>query len=173
MLIKIAGGVFVIAASTGLGLSLAGQWKTRLELLEQLRKMVFLLKGEILYANSPLEEAFERVGTKAAGVLGELFAAVAKRIRNQSGELFYTMWREEIEQIDKSVPLTKEDRQSLTSFGENLGYLDSQMQERTILLYLEQLDLSIAYLREHQREKSRLYTTLGIMGGLFLTIVMC
>ncbi|MBS6643274.1 MAG: stage III sporulation protein AB [Clostridiaceae bacterium] len=173
MLIKMIGGACVIAASSGLGISMAGQWKKRLELLEQLRKMIFLLKGEILYANAPLEEAFERVGNKSGGVLGTLFTAVSQRIRNQCGEPFFTMWIEEINGMDSRILLSKEDRQSLISFGEHLGYLDCEMQERTILLYLEQLDLTIAYLREHQREKSRLYTSLGIMGGLFLTIVMC
>ena len=46
------------------------------------------------------------------------------------------------------------------------------MQERTLGLYLEQLDISIEYLRTNQREKCRLYTSLGIMGGMFLVIVM-
>ena len=45
------------------------------------------------------------------------------------------------------------------------------MQERTLGLYLEQLDISIEYLRTNQREKCRLYTSLGIMGGMFLVIV--
>ncbi|MGL6218963.1 MAG: stage III sporulation protein AB, partial [Lacrimispora sphenoides] len=64
------------------------------------------------------------------------------------------------------------DKQNLKGLGEHLGYLDMDMQERNILLYLEQLDLTIGYLRKHKQEKSRLYTSLGIMGGLFLTIVM-
>ena len=46
------------------------------------------------------------------------------------------------------------------------------LQERTLGLYLEQLDISIEYLRTNQREKCRLYTSLGIMGGMFLVIVM-
>ena len=136
MLVKLIGGAFVIAASSGLGISMADQWKKHLELLEQLRRMIFLLKGEILYANSPLEEAFERVGKKSGGVMGTFFCSVAERIRNQSGEPFFTMWKEEIEALDRSVPLSGEDRQSLAGFGEHLGYLDSEMQERTILLYL-------------------------------------
>lgn len=58
-------------------------------------------------------------------------------------------------------------------FGEHLGYLDLEMQEHTVALYLEQLELSIQFYREHEREQSRLYTSLGIMGGLFLSIIMC
>lgn len=172
MLFKIAGAILVVAASSGLGFSLSNRLKARLNTLEQLKRMIFLLKGEILYANAPLEEAFERVGGKTGGFLGDMFVAVSKRIADQRGEPFFTMWKEEILKMGKESPLSDKDRQELSSFGEHLGYLDSQMQERTILLYLEQLDLSISYLRDNQKEKSRLYTSLGVMGGLFLVIVM-
>ena len=70
------------------------------------------------------------------------------------------------------LPLTEEDLEQLAGLGEHLGYLDVDMQERTLGLYLEQLDISIEYLRTNQREKCRLYTSLGIMGGMFLVIVM-
>ena len=66
----------------------------------------------------------------------------------------------------------KEYLEQLAGLGEHLGYLDVDMQERTLGLYLEQLDISIEYLRTNQREKCRLYTSLGIMGGMFLVIVM-
>ena len=56
--------------------------------------------------------------------------------------------------------------------GSNLGYLDLKMQERTILLYLEQLDETIGFLKEHGRERRKLYMSLGVMGGLFLTIAL-
>lgn len=46
------------------------------------------------------------------------------------------------------------------------------MQERNLLLYLEQLDVQIQLLREHRQERCRLYSSLGIMSGLFLTILM-
>ena len=46
------------------------------------------------------------------------------------------------------------------------------MQERNLLLYLEQLDVQIQLLREHRQERCRLYSSLGIMSGLFLTILL-
>ena len=65
------------------------------------------------------------------------------------------------------LPLTKEDWEQFFALGNNLGYLDLTMQERTILLYLEQLDETIGFLKEHSRERRRLYMSLGVIGGLF------
>lgn len=170
--LRIIGALLVIISCSGLGFFMAAQWNEHLRTVEKLRKMIFLLKGEIVYANSPLTEAFERTGRKAGGEIGVLFESVSERLSGQQGDTFYTVWQEEIDKLPREVCLSKEDKQNLKGLGEHLGYLDMDMQERNILLYLEQLDLTIGYLRKHKQEKSRLYTSLGIMGGLFLTIVM-
>ena len=59
----------------------------------------------------------------------------------------------------------QEDLEQLAHLGSIWGYLDVDMQERTLKLYLEQLDLTIDYLRQNQRgEKCRLYTKPGNHG---------
>lgn len=173
MVLKLTGSLLVICSCGALGMWKAEQWKEHLRSLEQLRKMIVLLKGEILYGLTPLGEAFSHGANKSEGVLAELFRQVAERIDSQEGELFYVIWREEIGKKRKELPLSDREIRELTEFGEHLGYLDLEMQEHTVALYLEQLDLSIRFYREHEREHSRLYTSLGIMGGLFLSIVMC
>ena len=40
------------------------------------------------------------------------------------------------------------------------------------VLYLEELDLRIQDMREHRQERCRLYSSLGVMSGLFLTILL-
>ena len=140
MVLKLTGSFLVTCSCGALGMWKAAQWKEHLKMLEQLKKMVIMLRGEILYTHAPLGEAFGHVGRKSDGILGELFLR-------------------ELEE--------------LTAFGEHLGYLDLEMQEHTVALYMEQLDMSIGFYREHEREQSRLYTSLGIMGGLFLSIMMC
>ena len=171
-LTKIAGACLVIISCSGLGIFASGQFSQRLKNLEQLRQMIFLLKGEIVYGRSPLTDAFERVGARGRGEIAEAFKRTGQRLSDQPGEPFFIIWQEEIDRIPEKFPLLEEDRQKLKDMGEHLGYLDTEQQERTILLYLEQLDLSIEYLRSHRQERVRLYTSLGIMGGLFLTIVL-
>ena len=51
-------------------------------------------------------------------------------------------------------------------------FLDRETQERTLLLYLEQVDTELEVLREHRQERCRLYTSLGVMGGLFLAVIL-
>lgn len=176
MWIKWLGAILILVSAPGLGIWLAAQWKNRIRQLERLRQMIYFLKGEITYSHAPLAEALERVGRRGGGAVGAAFLRVAERICRQEGESLQEIWGQETEAMacgNKNLPLTKEDLEQLKALGDHLGYLDVDMQERTLLLYLEQLDMTIDYLQKHRQEKCRLYTSLGVMGGIFLVIVMC
>ena len=119
--------------------------------------MVFLLKGQILYASAPLPEALETVGKRMDGALGTLFLETAASLESQPGEPFPVIWRKVVSVMEGKTALSKSDRQT---------------QERTLLLYLEQVDTELEVLREHRQERCRLYTSLGVMGGLFLAVIL-
>lgn len=59
MFFKWTGGLLILFAGSGMGVWLAWGYKKRLQTLETLRRMVYCLKGEIVYSHAPLEEAFE------------------------------------------------------------------------------------------------------------------
>ena len=105
--IRLLGAVLVVVSCSGMGFFLAGQWGERLKTMEHLRKMIFLLKGEIVYARSALPESFERTGKKGGGEIGDLFVRVAGRMEGQRGEPFYDIWQEEIEKLPKAFCLQR------------------------------------------------------------------
>ncbi len=168
---RMAGAVCTVAGASGLGFWMAGQYGRRLEELLRLRQMIVLLKGQILYANATLAEAFSEVGGRTEGALSELFQGAARQMSSQDGKLFGEIWKSQVEACRNPV-LTKSDMQELAGLGAHLGYMDREMQERTLLFYLEQLDLTIDMLRQQKQERCRMYSSLGVMGGLFLTILL-
>lgn len=176
---KWIGACMVTLGCTGLGQHMAREWRLRLRVLEQLRQMIYFLKGEILYGHTALGEALRRVGERCRKPEGErglegmplFFLSVAERIERQEGESFSLIWKEELEKIN-DIPLKESDLSSLKALGDHLGYLDLEMQERNLLLYIEQLDGQIMFLKQNVKERTKLYTSLGVMGGLFLSIVM-
>jgi stage III sporulation protein AB len=71
-----------------------------------------------------------------------------------------------------NTSLSKKDKLHLIGFGENLGYLDKEMQMNTFDLYISQLEEEITDLSKSVKEKAYLYNSLGIMAGIFITIIM-
>lgn len=175
--LRCLGAVLVILGASGFGISMAAQYTKRLSQLEQLRRMIFLLKGQIVYANASLPEAFEAVGKRENGPLGTLFLRVAEQAETLEEADFSAVWEQEIGKMEEKngkgqSALSRSDRQSLAGLGRHLGFLDREMQERNLLLYLEELDEQIAQLRGHRQETCRLYTSLGVMGGIFLAVIL-
>ena len=101
MFLKWTGGLLILFAGSGMGVWLAWGYKKRLSTLENLRRMIYCLKGEIVYSHAPLEEAFERIGKREKGVLGELFTQTAEKIGCHNGETFSKIWEQTIEEMEK------------------------------------------------------------------------
>lgn len=172
-------GILIMAgAAIGGGFFAAACLKERLEVLLLFRQMIYHLKGRILYTNATLPEALSEVGTRFSeereGTLkepGELFKRISERLEKEENLPFSEIWKEEIKKLPDQVPMDKADRQNLSALGENLGYADRDMQERTLLFYLEQTDDSIAFLKREIETRTKLYRSLGMAAGLFLMVV--
>lgn len=82
------------------------------------------------------------------------------------------MWTESIDRCLIKSQLKNKDKEELKAIGMQMGYLDEQMQLGTIDLYLEQLSFVIQKTREELVMKKRLCNCLGVMGGIFLVIIL-
>ncbi len=176
---RIAGILLMAAAAVAAGFFAAERARNRLEILQIFRQMVYHLKSQIMYSNATLPEALCEVGTRFAddrtGIWkepGTFLARVGTALTEKRNLIFSEVWNTEVGRIAADVPLGKADRQNLLSLGDNLGYADRSMQERTLLFYLEQTDESIGGLKQEIESLGKLYRTLGVAAGMFLVIIL-
>lgn len=171
-IMKIIGCVLVIASSAGIGFFFSSEMRCRIEDLKELKKLIGLLKGDIRYANTPLPEAVSAIARRHSGNFSAFFRFVSSALQELSGQTFSDIWKLAAEKELLSTSLTKKDKLQLVQFGENLGYLDKDMQMNTFELYLSQVEEEIADLTKSAKEKAYLYNSLGIMAGVFISIIM-
>ncbi len=170
--LKIIGCVLIITSSTGMGWYFSGELKNRISDLKELKKLLFLLRGDIRYANTPLPEAVQALSIRHNGKFKQFLTVIANRLFELGGVSFCNIWKEAVEKELENTSLSKKDLIGLSQFGENLGYLDKDMQINTLDLYISQLEEEINDLSQNVKQKSYLYNSLGIMGGIFIIIVM-
>ena len=60
----------------------------------------------------------------------------------------------------------------LKNMGETIGYLDQQMQEKTILLTIEQLDDQIFLMKDQVVKNCKMYRSLGISLSVLIVIIL-
>ncbi len=172
LLIKIIGCILVIVSTTGMGFFFSGELRNRVDDLKELKKIIVLLRGDIRYARTPLPEAISAIEKRHEGRFKVFLEDISLRLQELSGQTFAQIWKEAVEKDLEDTSLGKKDKLDLTHFGENLGYLDKEMQMNTLDLYITQLEAEISELTGSLKEKTYLYNTLGLMAGVFISIVL-
>ncbi|NLK27555.1 MAG: sporulation protein [Clostridiales bacterium] len=172
LVVKIIGCILVIASSTAMGFFFSNEMKLRVENLKELKKLIVLLRGDIRYANTPLPEAISAIARRNPGTFESFFKNTASKLHEFSGHTFAEIWKEAVNKELGDTSLTKKDKEHLIEFGENLGYLDKDMQLNTLDLYIIQLEEEVAELSKTVKEKAYLCNSLGIMAGIFISIIM-
>lgn len=164
----------IIGASVGISMYYTRILKKRVEAMKIMRKNMLLLKGEIRYSQSALNEAFIHIAEKNKGCYKNFFEHVSHEMEEFQGKTFYEIWKGQLKEdlSETKSGLNKEDIRQLTILGETLGFLDKEMQLNTLDLYLETVEEEIQHLFKDMPEKIRLYQVFGITGGIFLSILM-
>lgn len=171
-MLKLAGSCLLIAAAAGLGNEEARQVKKRLDALYQCKTLVTLLQGQIRYAGSDLEEGFRELGERLEGAFRIFCFSLSERIEDLSGSPFDEIWRGAVIELLADSGLDQEDQHVFAKVGMALGYLDVESQCRHLSNYLEQLGTVIERAETEIRQKMKLYRSLGVCAGLFLTLLL-
>lgn len=169
---KIVGCILILSSSAGMGMYFSGELRGRIQDLKDLKRIIMLLRGDIRYANTPLPEAVQALSVRHDGKYKVFFSKIAEKLLELGGISFGDIWKEAVKNELTNTSLSKKDLSGLAQFGENLGYLDKEMQLNTIDLYLSQIEEEIKELSKNVKEKSYLYNSLGILGGIFIMILM-
>ena len=131
-----------------------------------MKQVFYMMKGQLLYTRGTFEDVFEEIGDKVDGSMGKWLKELGKRLYQKEGKSFEDIWELSIEQELKESHLKKEDLEDLLRIGRKLNHFEN------IDLFIEQLEYKIQTTREAYVTKGKLYKSFGIMGGVFLVILL-
>lgn len=172
---KLIGAVCIIGATSLYGYSMTKELDSRLNALAQLKRAFLLLRSEIRFSLETLPDAFIRVAVRMNNNedrIRNFFESVANRLIEEKEKDFKDIWKEEVLNLKPRAYLDGKDEDKLNNMAEGLGYLDVTHQLNAIDQYIELLDADITELSGKYKDTCKLYTSLGIMSGLFLTILL-
>lgn len=171
-MIKFIGSMIVLFSGIGFGFSKAAKEQRRLEQGIAIKRMLYLLQGEIRYGFTPLPEAILKISTKTEKEFQPFLKKVASQLETHREESFSKVWEMAAKQKLKPVLYEPKFYEILKNMGETIGYLDQQMQERTILLTIEQLDDQIFLMKDQTIKNCKMYRSLGISLSILIVIIL-
>lgn len=171
-MLKLVGCALIIGASAFLGFSVSRDLQKHLDEIIYLKQVIIMLKGEIRYSKAPLEEIFQSLSKKIRSPYNDWFASMADELSKKRFVTFYDTWSHQIELHLKKGYLKEQEIEQLKTLGTTMGFLDETMQLASLDLYMEELDYSAHKVKEEITVKKKLYNCLGVLGGIFVSIVL-
>lgn len=171
-MLRIYGLILIVVSGAGLGFAKSRELSAGLKAKEMLLRMVILLKGEIRCRNAPLSDAMAGAAAKLPGVYGTFLRKTAQETEERRGQNFGMIFRKNAELYLKELRLRKEEQEQLFSLGDHLGYLDFEMQMRQLELYEREVEESIRTLKSQLPERKKVCTSLGILFGILLAVLV-
>jgi len=172
MLIRILGVMIVLLASCGLGFRMSYELIYRIEDLQQIKRVMIMLRGEIKYANAPLSEALSSIASRVSAPWKDFLKEMAETMEACDGETLPSIFQTIQKKYLDETSLLSKDRKRFETFGANLGYLDKEMQLSSIDLYLEELEEQIKEAGDKVEKNSRLYRIMGMAVGVLILLII-
>jgi stage III sporulation protein AB len=172
LIVKIMGIVCVCGASTLIGLYFSGLEMFRVSDLNEWKTAFLILKSEIAFASTPLPEAMEHMAARVKNPVRDMLRKFAASLERKSKDSLSLLWRQSIEAGKSRSFLAEEDFIWLYGFGHTLGYLDKSMQLSAIEMAVSYIDDKTALLEKHGEKNKKMYASLGILGGLLLSVIL-
>lgn len=169
---KFIGCILIVLAGSGMGYFKGVALQQHISEMEEIRQLFLMLRSEIKYTKTPLGEAFYHIGRRMDGVYGTWLKELSGKLEEKSGAVFREVWSGTIEECLKNTALWPKDLRALKAIGVHMGYMDEEMQIGTIDLFVEQLNVEIQNMRQNIAIQRRLCNCLGVLGGVFLAVVL-
>lgn len=152
------------------GIWIDNDQRNRVKELGALIYLFELLKAEIDYQLTPLNEACKAISTREKHSVGLIFESFARQLEAKESMDVGVMWQLALKEHKDSLHLKEKDYEMLKGFGGACGYLDKNMQKRNLEMMIEQVEHE-RKLSEQQYERcSKLNKSLGIIIGAVLVI---
>ena len=171
-MLQIIGSSLIVVSTTLIGWSLVAHMKKRIRELYELQYYILMLEGEIQCANQDLYHCFQNISHHASGCWKNFFSDVLKEMEGEKKKEFREIWEDAMKKICNKTALTAEQQREWKCLGNNLGYLDQEMQIAWLDICEKKMERFEEKEREKFQERAKLYQSIGIMSGLFMVILL-
>lgn len=171
-MLKLIGALLLTAGCSGLGYLLRQDLKRRLDQQRELIHILEMMKSEVSYGKSSLPEICLLVSAKAGAPYGRFLREVYEESMENTGASFADIWERRAAGLKEKLFLSRQELQSLQKFAHLCGYMDPHMQEKAIEERIRELSKQAEGTEEEIAGKGRVYMSLGVVGGLLLTIIL-
>ena len=159
--------IFFVCAAAGM-LKSAGLSR-RVRQLEGFIGALGLISTEIRYFASPVDALMRKVSSLPEYRELAVFGICAEKLRGERD--FRCAWEESLKETRPRLALDDGDMETLLWFGRVLGTTDIEGQTASCERYGDLLRQRLTLARQDKAKRGKMYSSLGLLAGVFLFVV--
>ena len=165
-MLKVMGCIMILGSCILLGVEKGNRVSRQREELEELYKLFMLFRVEMETLKLPFHELCMSIQRKMNSHRKDWLIELAHRSDYSEEENFMDFWCAAVDShfLPEQLPLAE--REELKHLGKNISSPES------IKMYCSHLEMEIQSKREEEKEKKKLYQSMGVMAGCFLVILL-
>ncbi len=149
---------------------LSAQVRKRVRETEKFVRLLTAIQTQIEYALTPTDSLLQKLSESEEFQNFSFIHLVAQQFFN--GDSLQTAWNTALQKYAPSSALQSQEKELISAFSESFGSTDKYGQRANCTFFITQLEMQADELRKTAQTKSRLYCTLGILSGIFFTILL-
>ena len=171
-MIRLAGGFLVIGAASLFGFRAADTLEEEYLQMQDIRRIVYMLQGEIRYARSFLSEAFLAIAANQEEPYRSWLLSMQEKMDLREEGSLPCIWEEKAREHLARLALKEGEKRRLYALGRYLGTADVKMQISHLQMYAEHLETRMEEMQQTMQTQKKLYRVLGMSGGILLAILL-
>lgn len=171
--IKIFGMLLVLTASYGIGKTIGTYQNRCVEDLYELLIFVRMVNGHLSYSAAEITEIIREGAEKAGGRIGEWLLRLDARFQMEEYTAsFEQIWTGSMDHLSEYSYLTETQIREVRELGKWLCYMDTDMQIRNLKLWEQNMQAEYEEQKDKARRINKVSRSLGLLGGIFLIILI-
>lgn len=160
----------IVILSAALGRQFSNKLMQRLQYFREYQSALTYLSDKVVGLNEELYRALSACGSD---YIQPFFDACAQQLRESPQLRLDTIWKSCFNGVSARLSfLTKEDMRFISDGGAAAEALSANPSERQAELYLKRLSERLEFLEIEKNKKCRLYNMAGLLGGLFVALLV-
>jgi stage III sporulation protein AB len=169
MIFRISGIVAVFVVCVAAGFMKSASLAKRVHDLEAFLSALTLISAEIRYFASPTDDIIAKLNSASEYKQLHVFELCRENLEYTRD--FAKAWALALEKSKPYLSLDKGDFDTLTWFGSLFGTTDMQGQIANCERYCGLLEQRLDIAREDKAKRGRMYTSLGVLAGVFFAVL--
>lgn len=170
-MLRLLGAFFLVGGTAAMGFRASGKLRMRITVLSELATAIELIRSDLAFRQSDIPDLMKDLAERIAEPVRSLFRACCERESSLGQVSFSQVWNDAMTECG-GLSLTTREKRELSSIGTILGRYDVDGQLSALgALHHRMEQLYDEAVREREN-KGRVYSTLGVVTGLGLVILL-